>query len=117
MRPRAFFDDGLFFMSFSVALGIIAFIIPARGCTRDGFQIQTISRSVDRCHTGSISPDHVAGFHRGPRPRDEISPSRASQRRLFSACTGMSDTEQRFATRAAGSAFSSIRPAARHGLS
>ena len=75
MRPRAFFDDGLFFMSFSIALGVIALIIPARGAALEG----------------------------ALRARPDL-PAAPVAARAVSASTGMSDTEQRLLTGAAGGA-------------
>jgi hypothetical protein len=87
MRPRAFFDDGLFFMSFSIALGVIALIIPARGATADAAHRQQ-DTEMNAAGTPRALPDLPAGLGAAP---------------AVSACTGMRDTEQRPLPGAAGS--------------
>lgn len=84
MRPKAFFEDGLFFMSFSIALGVIALIIPARGATPG-----------TACTQLRAIPDLPAAPVAAP---------------AASACTGMSDTEQRTWTGVAGSPEGRGRP-------
>src|SRR5215472_12283247 len=41
MRPRKLIDDGLFLVSFTVALGVASMIIPARGAQNTDTQAQT----------------------------------------------------------------------------
>jgi hypothetical protein len=61
MRHRTIFDEGLFLVSFSVALGILAFIIPARGASTNDVHATGPSREyVDLCDTGGDQPDCVA---------------------------------------------------------
>lgn len=61
MRHRTMFDEGLFLVSFSVALGVLAFIIPARGASTSEVQAAGPSHEyVDLCDTGSDQPDCVA---------------------------------------------------------
>ena len=61
MRHRTIFDEGLFLVSFSVALGVLAFIIPARGAPTSDVQAMGPSGEyVDLCDTGSSQPDCVA---------------------------------------------------------
>ena len=61
MRHRSVFDEGLFLVSFSVALGILAFIIPAHGASTSNVQATGPSNEyVDLCDTGSNQPDCVA---------------------------------------------------------
>jgi hypothetical protein len=60
MRHRTLFDEGLFLVSFSVALGVLALIIPARGATLDDFQARTTSQYVDLCEAGSDQPNYIA---------------------------------------------------------
>jgi hypothetical protein len=64
MRHRTIFDEGLFLVSFSVALGVLAFIIPAHGASTT--DVQTAGPSgeyVDLCDTGSSQSDCVAAVH------------------------------------------------------
>ncbi len=60
MRHRTVFDEGLFLVSFSVALGVLVLIIPAHGAsTRD---VQTTGPSneyVELFDTGSDSSNCV----------------------------------------------------------
>ena len=61
MRHRSVFDEGLFLVSFSVALGILAFIIPAHGASTSNVQATGPSNEyVDLCDTGNDQPDCVA---------------------------------------------------------
>lgn len=60
MRHRTFFDESLFIVSFSVALGIASLIIPARGAVLDDFQARTTSQYVDLCQTRADRPDYIA---------------------------------------------------------
>jgi len=61
MRHRTIFDEGLFLVSFSVALGVLAFIIPAHGAsTRDVQTAGPGNEYVDLCDTGSAPSDCVA---------------------------------------------------------
>jgi hypothetical protein len=76
MRPRAFFDDGLFFMSFSLALGVIALIIPAKGATPDPAGLAQMNESG----AGRAERDLPAALAAAP---------------AASASTGMSDMERR----------------------
>jgi len=78
MRHRTFFDEGLFLVSFSVALGVLALIIPAHGAPTREVQAGPGGEYVDLCDTGGEQPDCVAavrftddgsavGDHRGHR--------------------------------------------------
>jgi hypothetical protein len=61
MRHRSVFDEGLFLVSFSVALGVLAFIIPAHGAsTREVHGTGPSSQYVDLCDTGSDPSNCVA---------------------------------------------------------
>jgi hypothetical protein len=61
MRHRSVFDEGLFLVSFSVALGVLAFIIPAHGASTSEVQATGPgSEYVDLCDTGSDQSDCVA---------------------------------------------------------
>ena len=61
MRHRTVFDEGLFLVSFSVALGVLVFIIPAHGASTNGVQATGPSNEyVDLCDTGKDQPDCVA---------------------------------------------------------
>jgi hypothetical protein len=61
MRHRSVFDEGLFLVSFSVALGVLAFIIPAHGAPARGVQVTGPNNEyVDLCDTGKDQPDCVA---------------------------------------------------------
>jgi hypothetical protein len=62
MQQRAFFYDSLFMLSFSVALGVLSLIIPARGATPDDFQAQTTSQYVDLCQARADEADYVAAI-------------------------------------------------------
>jgi hypothetical protein len=85
MRPKAFFDDGLFFMSFSIALGVIALIIPARGAA-PGYARHLLK--MNGIGAWCAARDLPAAPVAGP---------------AASACTGMSDTAQGTLTGVAGS--------------
>ncbi|HKD23400.1 MAG TPA: hypothetical protein VKB71_15395 [Rhizomicrobium sp.] len=75
MRPKAFFDEGLFFMSFSIALGVIALIIPARGAA-----------------PGPACAQHVLKMHEiGAWGAARDLPAAPVAGPAASACTGMSD--------------------------
>jgi hypothetical protein len=61
MRHRTFFDEGLFLVSFSVALGVLALIIPAHGAPTNEVQVAGPSGEyVDLCDTGVNQSDCVA---------------------------------------------------------
>jgi hypothetical protein len=61
MRHRTIFDEGLFLVSFSVALGVLAFIIPAHGAsTRDVQTAGPGNEYVGLCDTGSDPSGCVA---------------------------------------------------------
>ena len=78
MRPKAFFEDGLFFMSFSIALGVIALIIPARGAPPGTAHMQRGAQIT---------------FAGAPRAAPDL-PAAPVAAPAASACTGMSDTER-----------------------
>lgn len=61
MRHRTFFDEGLFLVSFSVALGVLALIIPAHGAPATDVQVTGPSGEyVNLCDSGKDQPDCVA---------------------------------------------------------
>ncbi|HTW34435.1 MAG TPA: hypothetical protein VMD53_07450 [Rhizomicrobium sp.] len=60
MRHRTVFDEGLFLVSFSVALGVLALIIPARGESSHEIQAGPGGEYIDLCDTGMDQPDCVA---------------------------------------------------------
>jgi len=60
MQQRAYFYDSLFMVSFSVALGVLVLIIPARGATTDDFQARTTSQYVDLCQARVGEENYVA---------------------------------------------------------
>jgi hypothetical protein len=73
MRHRTIFDEGLFLVSFSVALGVLAFIIPAHGAATRDVQVTGPSNEyVDLCDTGSDPSNCVAAvrFTDGQTPAD-----------------------------------------------
>lgn len=60
MRQRTFFDEGLFLVSFSVALGVLALIIPAHGATTRDVRAGPNGEYIDLCDSGTDQPDCVA---------------------------------------------------------
>jgi len=61
MRHRTFFDEGLFLVSFSVALGVLALIIPAHGAPANEVRAAGPSGEyVELCDTGTDQQDCVA---------------------------------------------------------
>jgi Rap1a immunity proteins len=62
MRQSVFFDYSLFLVSFSVALGALSLIIPARGATLDDFQARTTSQYVDLCQARASDENYVAAI-------------------------------------------------------
>ena len=62
MRHRTFFDDSLFMISFSVALGVLSLIIPARGATIEDFQARTTSQYIDLCQARADQENYVAAI-------------------------------------------------------
>lgn len=76
MRHRTIFDEGLFLVSFSVALGVLAFIIPAHGAaTREVHATAPSNEYVDLCDTGSDRSDCVAAV----RLSDDGAPAHANR--------------------------------------
>jgi len=82
MRHRSVFDEGLFLVSFSVALGILTFIIPAHSAPTSDVQITGPSNEyVDLCDTGKDQPDCVAAVRFGDdqTPADQRHGGRVSR--------------------------------------
>jgi len=57
MRHRTVFDEGVFLASFSVALGVLALIIPAHGSPSSDIEADQAPEYIDLCDTGSARPD------------------------------------------------------------
>ena len=76
MRHRTLFDEGLFLVSFSVAIGVLALIIPAHGASTRAVEAGPSGEYVDLCDTGSDQPDCVAAV----RFTDEDDKVRARRR-------------------------------------
>ena len=77
MRHRTFFDEGLFLVSFSVALGVLALIIPAQSATTRTIEAGAAGEYVDLCDTGGDQPDCVAAV----RFTDDATEAAASGRK------------------------------------
>jgi hypothetical protein len=60
MRRRTFFDESIFLVSFSVALGVLSLIIPAQGASVIDPDAAQMPEYIDLCDTGSDAPDCVA---------------------------------------------------------
>jgi hypothetical protein len=77
MRHRTIFDEGLFLVSFSVALGILAFVIPAHGASTSDVQVTGPSGEyVDLCDTGSDQPNCVAAVRFSDQDNTKVSTGR-----------------------------------------
>jgi hypothetical protein len=101
MDFRRILDDGLFVLSFSVAVGLIALIIPAHGAALDNIQDKTVLNSANMCTRGEkafcLRPDALMV---------SLPPVCAYVRADgFCACVGMNGTQQRVSTGATGGAF------------
>ena len=49
MRRRTLFDEGLFIVSFSVAVALAALVLPAKAVTSDSMRVGTLNRMVNAC--------------------------------------------------------------------
>ena len=59
MRHRTFFDESVFLVSFSVALGFLALIIPAHSTPAAEIDANQAREYIDLCDTGSADPNCV----------------------------------------------------------
>jgi len=57
MRHRTFFDESIFLVSFSVALGFLALIIPAHSTPTAEMDANQTREYIDLCDTASADPN------------------------------------------------------------
>jgi hypothetical protein len=65
MRHRTFFDESIFLVSFSVALGVLALIIPAHSTPTTEIDANQAREYIDLCDSGADQPDCVAAVRFG----------------------------------------------------